>query len=33
LHRFLAWCIDSNISELIALAKMVDHWWWFTPAW
>lgn len=27
LHRFLAWCIDSNIPELLALAKTVDAWW------
>jgi len=27
LHRFQAWCIDSNIPELIALAKTVDAWW------
>jgi transposase len=27
LHRFLTWCIDSNIPELIALAKTVDTWW------
>lgn len=27
LHRFLAWCIDSNIPELLALATTVDTWW------
>jgi transposase len=27
LHRFLAWCIDSNIPELAALAGTVDTWW------
>ncbi|BDB63522.1 ISL3 family transposase [Rhodococcus sp. RDE2] len=27
LHRFLAWCVDSNIPELLALAKTVDVWW------
>jgi len=27
LHRFLAWCIDSNISELIAPVKTVDLRW------
>ena len=27
LHRFFAWCIDSQIPELITLAKMVDTWW------
>ena len=27
LHRFLTWCIDSNIPELITLAKTVDAWW------
>jgi len=27
LHRFLTWCIDSKIPELITLAKTVDAWW------
>ena len=27
LHRFLAWCIDSQIPELLALARTVDTWW------
>ncbi|MBP2451835.1 ISL3 family transposase [Mycolicibacterium lutetiense] len=27
LYRFLAWCVDSNIPELLALAKTVDVWW------
>lgn len=27
LHRFLAWCIDSQIPELLALATTVDTWW------
>lgn len=27
LHRFLAWCIDSQIPELLALAGTVDTWW------
>jgi transposase len=27
LHRFLAWCIDSNIPELLALATTIDTWW------
>lgn len=27
LHRFLAWCIDSNIPELLTLATTVDTWW------
>lgn len=27
LHRFLAWCIDSQISELVALAGTVNTWW------
>jgi len=27
LHRFLSWCIDSNIPELITLARTVDAWW------
>jgi len=27
LYRFLAWCIDSNVPELISLAKTVDAWW------
>jgi transposase len=27
LHRFLAWCIDSQIPELLTLAATVDTWW------
>jgi transposase len=27
LHRFLSWCIDSQIPELLTLAGTVDHWW------
>ena len=27
LHRFLAWCIDSQIPELLTLAGTVDTWW------
>jgi transposase len=27
LHRFLAWCIDSQIPELLTLASTVDTWW------
>jgi transposase len=27
LHRFLAWCIDSHIPELLTLASTVDAWW------
>ena len=27
LHRFLAWCVDSEIPEFVALAKTVDAWW------
>jgi transposase len=27
LHRFLAWCIDSKIPELLALATTIDTWW------
>lgn len=27
LHRFLSWCIDSKIPELLSLAKTVDSWW------
>jgi transposase len=27
LHRFLAWCIDSRIPELLTLAATVDAWW------
>ena len=27
LHRFLTWCIDSQIPELLALAGTVDTWW------
>lgn len=26
LHRFVAWCVDSNIPEVLALAKTVDAW-------
>jgi transposase len=26
LHRFLTWCIDSRIPELLTLAKTVDAW-------
>jgi transposase len=27
LHRFLAWCIDSQIPEPLTLAATVDTWW------
>ena len=27
LHRFLAWCIDSQIPELLTLAATIDTWW------
>lgn len=27
LHRFLTWCIDSKIPELLALAGTIDTWW------
>lgn len=27
LHRFLSWCIDSQVPELVALAGTVDTWW------
>lgn len=27
LHRFLSWCIDSHIPELLTLAATVDTWW------
>lgn len=27
LHQFLAWCIDSQIPELLTLATTVDTWW------
>jgi transposase len=27
LHRFLSWCIDSQIPELLTLASTVDAWW------
>ncbi len=27
LYRFLTWCIDSNIPELLTLAATVDTWW------
>ncbi|MGE5761148.1 MAG: ISL3 family transposase [Gemmatimonadota bacterium] len=27
LHRFLTWCIDSNIPELLTLAQTIDTWW------
>ena len=27
LHRFLSWCIDSKIPELLTLATTVDAWW------
>ncbi|MGK2904553.1 MAG: transposase, partial [Mycobacterium sp.] len=26
-HRFLCWCIDSQIPELLTLATTVDTWW------
>jgi transposase len=27
LHRFLSWCIDSQIPELLTLATTVETWW------
>ena len=27
LHRFLTWCVDSQIPELLTLAATVDTWW------
>jgi transposase len=27
LHQFLAWCIDSQIPELLTLATTIDTWW------
>jgi len=27
LHRFLSWCVDSKIPELVTLARTVDAWW------
>ena len=27
LHRFLSWCIDSQIPELLTLAATIDEWW------
>jgi transposase len=27
LHRFLSWCIDSQIPELLTLATTIDNWW------
>ena len=27
LHRFLSWCIDSQIPELLTLASTIDAWW------
>jgi transposase len=27
LHRLLAWCIDSQIPELLTLAATIDQWW------
>ncbi len=27
LHCFLQWCVDSEIPELLTLAKMIDTWW------
>ena len=27
LHRFLTWCIDSQIPELLTLASTIDTWW------
>ena len=27
LHRFLTWCIDSQVPELVALARTIDAWW------
>jgi len=27
LYRFLSWCIDSQIPELLTLATTIDTWW------
>jgi transposase len=27
LHRFLSWCIDSRVPELLTLATTIDTWW------
>lgn len=27
LHRFLTWCVDSQIPELLTLAATFDTWW------
>jgi transposase len=27
LHRFLTWCIDSQVPELLTLAATIDTWW------
>lgn len=27
LHRFLTWCVDSQIPELLTLAATIDTWW------
>ncbi len=27
LHRFLCWCIDSQVPELLTLASTIDTWW------
>ncbi|MFD8528431.1 transposase [Streptosporangium canum] len=27
LHRFLSWCADSGLSELLTLAETIDAWW------
>ncbi|MEV6865954.1 ISL3 family transposase [Streptosporangium subroseum] len=27
LHRFLSWCADSDIPELLTLAETIDAWW------
>jgi transposase len=27
LHRFLTWCIDSQVPELLTLAATIDAWW------
>ncbi|MER5628333.1 transposase [Streptosporangium sp. NPDC002544] len=32
LHRFLSWCADSGIPELLTLAETIDAWWPETPA-
>ncbi len=26
-HRFLTWCFDSNVPELLTPAKTIDAWW------